>query len=297
MKKLICFFALSILLCTTASFAQKGKAVSPYWVVTIDRVYGDSVPSIGGGPYDPTKTSVSMWANTSANPPDAKCNCNVFNVAMVNRDPYAPRAYPTTTPPTPLTEWMAFWHFKLSGITAPDNREITDDVDLLAPRPQEGGYFWPYKDKYSPPTQQSQIDFLNQNLHPLQYYDYVGLRASFTGPSFLDMASGERRQISANLSLFVGPKGDCSAPDARGIGGSYGPVLEGFPGAELAFITRTGNSWKLDFKQPIYLYELGYQMQTWTVGKRNYGGCNLYLGGGEWTTPVQFSMTFTRMPN
>lgn len=294
-----------------SAYAQK-RNIPDIWTIQIipaDHYQSTLTPTIVGGPgdptieviYDPTRAPVKV--NTFVCTPGNSGNANVFALQITNTDPYAPRPDPRLQP----MEWISFANIFM----AEDSRRYyyaarppTDRLTWLGPIPldslpgtSEEHYLWPWKDDptqaYSFPSQQVHAAFMNEGPHPRQFYEAVHLQVSFSGISFLEMNLQETRSVSAKFGIAIWSKRDCGAPRNTGIGMHLGEIPE--PQMYPAYISRTAvHQWKMELNQPVLLYESGYGNQPSPATEEKSAGCSLYLSGGQWTTPIRFSMLFTR---
>jgi len=282
-------------------WAQKAKPApgSSRWTLQIVSAPNDATPprpTIVAGTgntdgatvtYDPAQ---SAEVSVEAVPSDRQNSWNSFRLSLKNAAPYAPKAIVDT----PAWRWLSFRHVAFAtagGAFSTISGGYTSAADLLAPVWTDTGYDWPFQgegvpEPYGPPTYQA--DFMNGLPHPQQFYEEVRLQVAFQGPSFLDMQEGDSREVEANSVIAIWSKRDCEAPQARGIGLS-GTRL---PNALPATIRREGNTWRITVEQAVKLIEFGYVRQV--SPRTQKSSCEMYLAGGWWTTPLSYTLVFTR---
>lgn len=101
------------------------------------------------------------------------------------------------------------------------------------------------------------------------------------------MADGEERRVAANTTIAIWSKRDCEAPEARGIGLSGPRPVD----ADLAIVSREGQTWTIKVNQAVKLLEFGYVNQV--SARTQKSSCGMYLAGGWWTTPLSYTLVFT----
>lgn len=292
-----------------SGYAQK-RNVENIWTIQIipaDNYQSTLTPTIVGGPGDPTieviydPKKAPGRVTTSVCAPGETGGGNVFALQITNLDPYALKPEPGSHP----LEWISFANiFMAEDAYQPYQSKLpTDRLSWLGPILVEKlpgttneHYLWPLKDNpdyiYSHRSQQIQAVFMNEGPHPRQFYDAVHLHVSFSGFSFLDMALQDTKPVSAKFGIAIWAKRDCDPPQATGIGMHIGEIPD--PQMYPAYITRTDTQqWKLDLNQPTLLYEYGYRKgQAGSTGETQ-SACSIYLSGGQWTTPIRFSLIVT----
>lgn len=275
--------------------AQKGKPAptTTRWTLQIVSANDATTPTIVAGTGNPLEGEVrydpaqSTEVSVNALPPDRSNAWNRFSLSLKNADPYAPKDISSTAP----WRWLSFRNvaFAANASAFTTRGGYTDNANWLAPAVKDSGYSWPFDidavNPNGPPEYQAA--FMNERPHPLQFYEEMTLSVAFQGSSFLDMRDGESRAVAASTGIAIWSKRDCRVPQARGIGIAIAHPLD----AVDATVSRQGNEWTIQVNQAVKLLEFGYAVP---VSQRTPKSCEMYLAGGWWTTPLSYTLVFTK---
>lgn len=143
------------------------------------------------------------------------------------------------------------------------------------------------------------FEFINfAGPHPRVEYGSVRLTAGFTGVDFTSMPEGEptRGAAAPSAAFAIYAANDCADPKYAGVGLAFDPVHPDDGGTST--IRRTSaNTWEISVNQQVALVQWAFDWKTITLkGGKTSQSCSAYMSPAHaWTTPVQFTMTVTRI--
>lgn len=279
--------AFVVLVLAVAAFAQKQP--KEYW--TVNFLYQDGTNVVGGRGvaeaetiYDPRVYPAGIMATAAEEIVSGKnpSKRSAFRFYLENPNPTASKELEASS----AYEWITFQNVELcEGCSIP-----------VSPLPGRSCFMPGIENPLATDYPNCKIAFMNKAPHPQQHYGMVGIDVVFRGIGFLsDLRVGDTFEPGPkslpSLGIGIWSKRDCEDPQYTGIG--IAPASD--PQFSATTIMRVSdNEWRIDVSQRVKLLDFGYRQETYTLGKKTYTDCRMYVGGDFTTKPMKFSMIWTR---